>query len=94
MPYIGRLRRRSRHLYVATGFNGWGMTGGTLAAMILSDLILGNENPWAQLYDANRLKVRGAASMLVKENAKVARHWVGDRLSRTDAPAIDGVAAG
>ena len=94
VPYIGRLRRRSRHLYVATGFNGWGMTGGTLAAMILGDLILGNENPWAQLYDANRLKVRGAASMLVKENAKVARHWVGDRLARTDAPALDAVAPG
>src|SRR5919204_526658 len=94
VPYIGRLRRRSRHLYVATGFNGWGMTGGTLAAMILGDLVLGNDNPWAQLYDANRLKVRGAASMLVKENAKVARHWVGDRLARTDAPKIDAVAAG
>jgi glycine/D-amino acid oxidase-like deaminating enzyme/nitrite reductase/ring-hydroxylating ferredoxin subunit len=94
VPYIGRLRRRSPHLYVATGFNGWGMTGGTLAGMILSDLVLGNDNPWAQLYDAKRLKVRGAASMLVKENAKVARHWVGDRLARTDAPTIDAVAPG
>ena len=94
VPYIGRLRRRSRHLYVATGFNGWGMTGGTLAAMILGDLVLGNDNPWAQLYDAKRLKVRGAASMFVKENAKLARHWVGDRVARTDAPAIDAVAPG
>jgi glycine/D-amino acid oxidase-like deaminating enzyme/nitrite reductase/ring-hydroxylating ferredoxin subunit len=94
VPYIGRLRRRSRHLYVATGFNGWGMSGGTLAAMILTDLVLGKDNPWAQLYDANRLKVRGAASMLVKENANVARHWVGDRLARTDAPTIEAVASG
>lgn len=94
MPYIGRLRRRSRHLYVATGFNGWGMTGGTLAAMILSDLVLGNDNPWAQLYDAKRLNARGAATMFVKENAKVARHWVGGRLARTDAETIDDVAQG
>ena len=94
VPYIGRLRRRSRHVYVATGFNGWGMTGGTLAGMILSDLVLGIDNPWAQLYDAQRLKVRGAASMFVKENAKVARHWVGDRLARTDAPTIEAVAPG
>jgi hypothetical protein len=49
------------------------MTGGAFAATILSDLILGNENPWAQLYDAKRLKVRGAASMLVKENAPLGR---------------------
>jgi glycine/D-amino acid oxidase-like deaminating enzyme/nitrite reductase/ring-hydroxylating ferredoxin subunit len=94
VPYIGRLRRRSRHLYVATGFNGWGMTGGTLAGMILTDFILGNDNPWAQLYDANRLKVRGAATMFVKENANVARHWAGDRLARTDAPDVDAVAPG
>ena len=94
LPYIGRLRRRSRHLYVATGFNGWGMTGGTLAGMILNDLVLGSANPWAELYDAKRLKLRGGVSMLVKENAKVARHWVGDRVARTDAPAIDAVAAG
>jgi glycine/D-amino acid oxidase-like deaminating enzyme/nitrite reductase/ring-hydroxylating ferredoxin subunit len=94
VPYIGRLRRRSRHLYVATGFNGWGMSGGTLAAMILSDLVVGNDNPWAQLYDAKRLKARGAASMFVKENANVARHWIGDRLARSDAPTIDSVAPG
>ena len=94
VPYIGRLRRRSRHLYVATGFNGWGMTGGTLAAMILADAILGTENPWAQLYDAQRLKVRGAASMFVKENAKVARHWLGDGLARGDAPRVEDVRPG
>jgi glycine/D-amino acid oxidase-like deaminating enzyme/nitrite reductase/ring-hydroxylating ferredoxin subunit len=94
LPYIGRLRRRSRHLYVATGFNGWGMTGGTLAGMILSDLILGSANPWAELYDAKRLKLRAGVSMLVKENAKVARHWVGDRVARTDAPAAEDVAPG
>jgi Rieske Fe-S protein len=62
--------------------------------MILSDLVLGIDNPWAQLYDSKRLKVRGAASMFVKENAKVARHWAGDRLARTDAPTIDSVAPG
>ena len=94
VPYIGRLRRRSQHLFVATGFNGWGMTGGTVAAMILSDLILGTDNPWAQLYDAHRLKVRGGTSMFVKENAKVARHWVGDGLARGDAERIEDVAAG
>lgn len=94
VPYIGRLSYRSRHLYVATGFNGWGMTGGTLAGMILSDLVLGNDNPWAQLYDAQRLNVRGSASMFVKENANVARHWFGDRLARTGAPTTEAVAPG
>ena len=70
------------------------MTGGMPAGTILSDLILGNDNPWAQLCDANRLKVRRVASMLVKENANVVSQWVGDRLARTDAPTIDAVAPG
>jgi glycine/D-amino acid oxidase-like deaminating enzyme len=40
---------------VATGFSGTGMTWGTLSAMILSDLILGRQNPYAALYDATRV---------------------------------------
>jgi glycine/D-amino acid oxidase-like deaminating enzyme/nitrite reductase/ring-hydroxylating ferredoxin subunit len=94
VPYIGHVRRRSRHIYVATGFSGWGMTGGTLGGMILADLILGVENPWAELYDANRLKVRGAATMFVKENAKAALHWAGDGLARGDASRVGAVAPG
>lgn len=40
--------------YIATGDSGQGMTGGTLAGIIISDLILGRPNPWASLYDADR----------------------------------------
>ena len=81
VPYIGRLTRRSRHVYAATGYNAWGLTNGTLAAMLLSDAVLGVENPWAELYDAKRLKPKASAMMFVKENAKVARRWFGDRLA-------------
>ena len=90
IPYIGRLARRSRHVYVATGFRGWGLTNGTLAAMILSDLVLGVENPWARLYDANRLNARAAALTFAKENLNVARHWFLRRrvtTRRADSPA-------
>lgn len=54
VPYIGRYDASSRHVYVATGFNGWGMTHGTVAAMILRDLILGRDNPWSDLFDPTR----------------------------------------
>ncbi len=83
VPYIGKLGRRAEHLYVATGFNKWGLTSGTLAAMILSDLILGRPNPWANLYDANRLTARASARAFFSENARVAAHFVGDRLRRS-----------
>jgi glycine/D-amino acid oxidase-like deaminating enzyme len=49
IPFIGRLEGES--LYVATAFKGLGMTYGTLAGMILSDIILDGSSPFEQLYD-------------------------------------------
>ena len=51
VPYIGRLLSNDEHIYVATGFNGWGMTSGVLAGMILSDRITGQSNPWSVFFD-------------------------------------------
>jgi glycine/D-amino acid oxidase-like deaminating enzyme/nitrite reductase/ring-hydroxylating ferredoxin subunit len=82
IPYIGRLRPGSNHLYVATGFNAWGMTNGTLAAMILADLILEVANPWAALYDPNRLHLMVSAPTMIKEGLNAVRHLVGDRLTK------------
>lgn len=46
-PYIGPYSKNTPNLYVATGFNKWGMTGAMAAAMVLRDLILEREDPWA-----------------------------------------------
>jgi len=54
LPYIGKLTPASKHVYVATGFSLWGMSKGTMAGMLLSDLLLGIANPWAELYDSTR----------------------------------------
>lgn len=81
MPYIGRITPSSRHVYVATGFNAWGMTGGTVAAMILADAILERPNPWARIYDATRLNPGSSAESFLKENAQVAKEWVGKRIT-------------
>ena len=93
VPYVGRLTRRSRHVFAATGFGKWGMSNGTVAAIVLADAVLGRDNPWAALYDAKRLKTRAAAKRFVTENASVARHFVGDRL-RSEAASADDVARG
>ncbi|MEJ3744077.1 FAD-dependent oxidoreductase [Actinomycetes bacterium KLBMP 9797] len=79
VPYIGRYPGGGDHLWVATGFGQWGMTNGTLAGMLLSDLIAGTANPWTALYDPKRLAVRQSASDLVRDNAAVAAHFAGDR---------------
>ncbi|MBK5232949.1 MAG: FAD-binding oxidoreductase [Thermoleophilia bacterium] len=49
--YIGQLSKNQAHVYVATGFNGWGMTNGVVAGMLLGDRLTGKENPWADFFD-------------------------------------------
>lgn len=51
VPCIGQLSRNDSHVYVATGFNGWGMTTGVVAGMILSDRITGRANDWSDFFD-------------------------------------------
>jgi glycine/D-amino acid oxidase-like deaminating enzyme/nitrite reductase/ring-hydroxylating ferredoxin subunit len=81
VPYIGRLSPVSKHLYVATGFGGWGMTTGTVAGLLLRDLILGRENPWAEVFAPNRVNLAGTRD-LMRLTFTIGKHWVGDRLRR------------
>lgn len=76
LPYIGEL---DAHTYVATGYSGNGVTHGTAAAILLSDLILGRENPWAELYEPKRMKPLASAKRFVVENTNVAKHLIADR---------------
>ena len=86
LPYIGR-NSFSKNVFVATGYSGVGMTNGTLAAMILSDLILGRANRYAGIYDPTRLKIRGAVKDFVSENVDYPAHLVRDRLTSHDVEA-------
>ena len=58
IPYIGRYSRRTPNLFVATGFNKWGMTSSMVAAQLLSDLVLDIENPYAEVYSPSRSMLR------------------------------------
>ena len=58
VPYIGQYSRNTPSLYVATGFNKWGMTSAMVAAMILRDMILGKENPYASVFSPSRSMLR------------------------------------
>lgn len=59
MPYIGQYSKATPHLYVATGFQKWGMTTSMAAAMILRDLLCGRENPCAELFSPSRSMLHG-----------------------------------
>ena len=54
IPYIGKHHRGRDGLYVATGFNKWGMTGSMASALILRDIITGKENEWENLCSPSR----------------------------------------
>ena len=53
-PYIGPYSKRTPQLFVAAGFNKWGMTGAMVSAMILSDLVTGRENEFAPAFVPSR----------------------------------------
>lgn len=54
IPYIGQYSARTKGLYVATGFNKWGMTGSMVAARLLCDAILGKRNEYARVFNPSR----------------------------------------
>ena len=54
VPYVGQYSRRTEGLYVATGFNKWGMTSSMAAAELLADLLLGRANPYEELFCPSR----------------------------------------
>ena len=58
VPYIGRYSGRTRDLYVATGFNKWGMTTSMAAAMLLSDMVQGRAPAWADVFSPSRSILR------------------------------------
>jgi glycine/D-amino acid oxidase-like deaminating enzyme/nitrite reductase/ring-hydroxylating ferredoxin subunit len=94
VPYIGRLAPFQKRIWVATGFMKWGLTNGTAAGMILTDLIAERSNPWADLFDSTRFKPFASAKELVKENANVGARFVGDHLGRPDARSVEALAPG
>ena len=54
VPYIGQYSKRTPNFYVASGFNKWGMTSAMVSAMILSDLSLGKQNDFAEVFNPSR----------------------------------------
>ena len=54
VPYIGRYSKNTPNMYVATGFNKWGMTGSMLSAMLLSDMLLDRVPDYAVAFNPSR----------------------------------------
>jgi glycine/D-amino acid oxidase-like deaminating enzyme/nitrite reductase/ring-hydroxylating ferredoxin subunit len=92
LAFIGRNPGDDEHVYIATGDSGMGMTHGTIAGILLTDLITGRGNPWAELYDPTRKRVK-ALGEFVKENLNVGKQYL-DWVTGGDVSAAEEVAPG
>lgn len=81
IPAAGRLTSGKNSIFVATGFQKWGMTNGTASAMIISDMILTTDNPWEPVYSPSRLTPAASAKNFIVENADVAKNYISGKLN-------------
>ncbi len=94
LPFVGKYTPASSHLYVATGFFGWGMTNGTAAALLLADTILGRPNPWAAVYDPSRVWRAKTLLGVARRGTESAGQLVTGYLSKGEPLSPDQIRAG
>lgn len=58
IPFIGKFSVKKENWYVATGFQKWGMTTAMVSAMIISDMIIGQKNPYEKVFSPQRLLIK------------------------------------
>jgi Rieske Fe-S protein len=96
LAFIGRNPMDHDNVFVATGDSGNGMTHGTIAGLLLTDLITGRENPWAELYSPSRVTLSAMGEFL-RDTANMAAQYADwltagdvekDRLVRPGSGAI------
>jgi glycine/D-amino acid oxidase-like deaminating enzyme/nitrite reductase/ring-hydroxylating ferredoxin subunit len=92
MGFIGKNPGDDEHVYIATGDSGNGMTHGTIAGMLLTDLIVGRDNPWSALYDPARITLR-AAPEFARENLNVVAQYA-DYLTPGDVESVEEIRPG
>ncbi|HEX5215189.1 MAG TPA: FAD-dependent oxidoreductase [Vicinamibacterales bacterium] len=91
LPFIGEM---AAHQFAATGFSGNGMTFGTLAAIMARDALTGVENPWRELFEPGRTKIRGGLWDYLKENKDYPYYIIRDRFAGADGKSTRAVPRG
>src|SRR5699024_9540743 len=84
VPYVGEITKCESNVFIATGFRKWGMTNGTAAALLLHDLVLGEENRYQELYTPTRFSPRPSIQNFLKQNINVGKQLLKGKLSQED----------
>lgn len=89
MPYIGRITKGS-NIFVGTGYGKWGLSLGTLAGMIISDIIINGNSKYEDLYSPSRINILSgsnviaSANTLVKEVSGQVKELISSKFKRAD----------
>lgn len=75
LAFIGRNPLDSKNVFIGTGDSGNGLTHGTIAGMLITDLIMGRTNPWEKIYDPSR-KTLNAMGSFFEENLNTANQYL------------------
>lgn len=70
IPYIGAFSHDSSDWLIATGFNKWGMTSSMVAARVLTDMIIGNDVSYAEVFSPLRINPAASAGSFIAEGAQ------------------------
>ncbi|WP_435011440.1 FAD-dependent oxidoreductase [Tundrisphaera lichenicola] len=95
LAFIGRNPMDKENVYIATGDSGMGLTHGTIAGILLTDLIMDRENPWEAIYEPSRKPAWGMAwKEFLVENANVAKEIAKDWLGGGDVSSAEEIGPG
>jgi len=94
LPYIGYLPGSNSNIFVATGYGGNGMTYSSIAAKIISDMIIEGKSEYQELFDPSRLKPVAGFANFVTEAAEVVKEFVEKKISKQKINELSDIAAG
>ena len=80
IPYIGKYSDSTPNIYVATGFNKWGMTSSMVSAMIISDFILGKENNFSEIFSPKRFDLSLSISNIAKDLSETTKNFIAQKV--------------
>lgn len=85
VPYIGEITPNEPNILIATGYRKWGMTNGTVAALLLCDLVTKKKNSFQNLFTPSRFHATPSIKNLLTENLNVAGQLIKGKLQTSNA---------
>lgn len=82
IPYIGHFTSDTPNMYIATGFQKWGMTNSIVSSIIIRDLIVKGKSPWQDVYNPSRKTITASAKNFIVQNVNVAGQIIDGKLSK------------